>query len=582
MKIYIYSIIALCIIAFSSCDDLFSPANENNRSKEEIYDEPGFAQGILLNGYTRIPTGSWSFNDVATDNAVSNDKNNNYLKAVTGQWRSNFNPFDQWQNSKAAIQYLNIILAESDKVKWAIDENVSSMFNDRMKGEAYGLRALFMFHMLQAHGGWSESGELLGVPIILDPESPTSDFNQPRASFEDCLQQIYSDLDAAEELLPLDYEDIKNDSEIPSKYAGTGIDKDDYNRVFGEHLRQRITKRICMGIRSKATLLAASPAYSEGTTATWENAANHAADVLDLIGGIDGIDPNGLTWYANGSEIDNLAKGVNPKEILWRGGVSNSNSLETDHYPPSLYGKGRLNPTQNLVDAFPMLDGYPYSSSETPYENRDPRLQKYIVVNGSKAGPSDKVIKTEVDANNNDGIGTAETSTRTGYYLRKLLRKEVNLDPVTKNEQKHYTPHIRYTEIFLIYAEAANEAWGPQSRGGRNYSAYDVIKAIRKRAGIGLSNGDAYLESIKTDKEKMRELIRNERRLELCFEGFRFWDLRRWNENLTEAASGVRISNGKYTKVTVENRNYQAYMNYGPIPYSELLKFDALVQNKGW
>lgn len=63
---------------------------------------------------------------------------------------------------------------------------------------------------------------------------------------------------------------------------------------------------------------------------------------------------------------------------------------------------------------------------------------------------------------------------------------------------------------------------GPQGEGTHGYSAYDVVKAIRQRAGIGENGSDPYLESIKGDRDKMRELIRNERRLELCFEGFRF------------------------------------------------------------
>lgn len=82
--------------------------------------------------------------------------------------------------------------------------------------------------------------------------------------------------------------------------------------------------------------------------------------------------------------------------------------------------------------------------------------------------------------------------------------------------------------------------------------------------------------------DKMEELIRNERRLELCFEGFRFWDLRRWEANLTETAQGVRIMGTLYADITVENRVYQDYMNYGPLPYEEILKWDQLLQNKGW
>jgi hypothetical protein len=184
-------------------------------------------------------------------------------------------------------------------------------------------------------------------------------------------------------------------------------------------------------------------------------------------------------------------------------------------------------------------------------------------------------------ATNDDGLNKKETSTRTGYYMRKLLRQDVSLNP-SVNNQKHYRPHIRYTELFLNYAEAANEAWGPMGNGGNPYSAYDVIKAIRTRAGVGIANGHAYLESIKGDQDAMRTLIRNERRLELAFEGFRFWDLRRWNTSLTEAVTGTSISLNTYKEINVEGRNYQDYMRFGPIPHSERLKYNALQQNNGW
>ena len=350
-----------------------------------------------------------------------------------------------------------------------------------------------------------------------------------------------------------------------------------------------LSKRIVEGIRARAALMAACPAYADGNTTTWEDAANYAAQVLDRIGGISGLDKeNGLTWYNNQTEIDGLGEGSNPKEILWRNGIESNHSIESDNYPPTLYGNGRINPTQNLVDAFPMANGYPITDTENsgyvatnPYEKRDPRLAKYIVFNGSTMGPLEKTITT-VGSSTNDGVNQTETSTRTGYYMRKLLREDVNLDPLTTNEQKHYIPHIRYTEIFLSYAEAANQAWGPTGKGGHNYSAYDVIKAIRERAGVGLENGDPYLESAKNNRDMMTELIRNERRLELCFEGFRFWDLRRWKANINEAAQGINLQNGTYSPTNVENRLYQEYMYFGPIPHSEILKWDALIQNKGW
>ena len=157
----------------------------------------------------------------------------------------------------------------------------------------------------------------------------------------------------------------------------------------------------------------------------------------------------------------------------------------------------------------------------------------------------------------------------------------MNCKTSTTNKN-HITPRIRFTEMYLDFAEAANEAWGPTGVGTRPYSAYDVIKKIRNRAGIGTTNGDAYLEECKADKNKMRDLIRNERRLELCFESFRFWDIRRWKANLTATARGLDVNPGVITPIEVENRTYADYQYYGPIPFSEILKFNNLKQNQGW
>ena len=245
------------------------------------------------------------------------------------------------------------------------------------------------------------------------------------------------------------------------------------------------------------------------------------------------------------------------------------------------------------MDAFPAANGYPIANAksgfdaENPYANRDPRLAKYIIFNGQTAGSGSSVINTQADNSANlDGLNKdVSKSTRTGYYMKKLLRQDINLDPNVNSKQNHYTARIRYTELYLDYAEAANEAYGPT--GGSGFSAYDVIKAIRQRAGIKDENGqDPYLESIKNDKDKMRELIRNERRIELCFEGFRFWDLRRWKLDITEEAKGVSITNvgagKKYETISVEKRNFKENGYYGPVPYDQILNFPSLTQNKGW
>ncbi len=583
------------IFLFSSCDDLFEPALENSRNLDAMYAEPSYAQGVLANAYILLPYSSTPNSDLATDDAVSNDIDNDYLKMATGSWSSQNNPTSQWQGRRNAIQYINLFLANADSVVWSNDSAIRTLYNDRIKGEAYGLRALQMYHLLLAHGGWSESGELLGIPIITDPETKDSDFNLPRNTFQECVDQIMADANKAIELLPLDYRDI-SDAEIPAKYVSLGITQaSNYNRANGKHIRGRISGRIVEAIRAQVALLAASPSYNAGTEVSWEDAANYAADVLDRIGGPSGLAANGGVWYVK-SEVDNLESGITPAEVIWRSDIGQSNSLETDNFPPSIQGKGRVNPTQNLVDAFPALNGYPINNSSSyydaanPYANRDPRLEKYIVFNESTQGPNSTVIVSGVYGDDEDALNRENgKSTRTGYYLRKLLRSDCNPNPEYNTEQKHYTARIRYTEIFLAYAEAANEAWGPTGTGGNTYSAYDVIKAIRERAGIGLDNGDAYLESVKGDKDKMRELIRNERRLELCFENKRFWDLRRWEVNLpvlNETAAGMKIesSGGNliYNRIDVETRNYKDYMYYGPIPYNEIQKWSSLEQNAGW
>lgn len=527
-KKYIKNILIVTVtsLLLTSCDDLFTPAIENNLGVDYMDTNPSYAEGVLGNAYTRIPgKGGFPFSEVATDDAVSNDVDDSWRKMATGTWTSNSNPTERWRDCRAAIMYINLFLSHVDQIKWADDPVASRLYAQREKGEAYGLRALFMFYLLQAHGGYDAQGNLLGVPIVTAPESVNSEFNIPRSTFKDCMDSLYADCDRALKLLPEHYVDAASTADIPAGFLSQGIDVAHWNRVFGRKFNGRIDGTIVKAYRSKAALLAASPAFGAHSGTTWAQAADEAAGVLDGIGGLSGMDSKGNTWFANKSEIDALSDGANPKEILFRGTVSENNDWETDNFPPSLYGKGRINPTQNFVDAFPAANGYPISDKrsgydpEAPYANRDPRLAQAVVYDGCAVGVKDTKINTEVGAEK-DGINSISgQSSRTGYYLRKLLRMDVNLDPTSSTKVKHYTPVIRYTEIFLDYAEAANEAWGPTGKGSHGYSAYDVIRAIRQRAGI---TDTGYLDECAASKDKMRELIHNERRLELSFEGFRF------------------------------------------------------------
>ena len=602
--------LAVLIPIVAACDDVFEPTIESIEDFDAVTAKPANALGLMSYGYQNLPYqgGAGSFSDVATDDAVTNDEGNNFWKVGNGLWSSKnggVNPFNEWTNRRINLQYVNRFIEQMDGFNWAGKEVVNKMFKDQVRGEAYALRALQLFYFLRNHAGYA-GGELMGVPFLDHSETAGDDFNVGRTSFKDCINQIFSDLDEAQKYLPFDYADIK-DSEIPAKYAAIGvINASDYNRVFGESKMGRMSGRIAAAIEAQVALFAASPAYSDQSGVTWEDAAQKAANLLNTIGGPSGIDPNGNHWYNNLEEIRASMGGKMPAEIIWRDNIGETNSLEQDCYPASLRGSARINPTQNLVDAFPMANGYPITASasgydpQNPYEGRDPRFDLYIVHDGSDFGPyrttekrvNENLINTTIDDDSNeDGLDATKggSPTRTGYFMRKLLNEDcINKmkDGTGMSAQLHYNARIRYTELFLAYAEAANEAYGPKGTvTGASYSAYDVIKAIRERAGI---TDTKYLDECAADKEKMRELIHNERRIELCFEGHRFWDLRRWKANLNEQVMAMEIKtvNGKktYTVVDVKNetRNYDDCMYYGPVPESEINKWSALKQNDGW
>lgn len=580
-SIFKYGIAALALGVFASCDDVFEPLPENNLPLDYLEKNSTYAEDVIGGIYIILPTGT-PWNEPATDDAVSNDPSNSWRQMAAGKWTSASNPMNRWESCRHGIQYCNIFLEWLDGVTWAADEPANTMFRDRFYAEARALRGMLMYYLLQSHGGLDNAGNLLGIPIVTVPEGANSNFNVPRDTYRACYDAMMADFDAALEILPEEYGEA-DFNRYAAKYPG--MKQGDLNRAYGVGFMGRVSGRIVKAYKSRAALTAASPAF-QASGISWEEAAKAAADVITKNGGLINIDPTGGAWYCDPT-MDNLSDGACPAEVLWRSERGNNHDVEGDNLPPTLYGQGRINPTQNLVDAFPMENGYPISDPNSgydpanPYAGRDPRLAQYVIYDGAKAGIDNKVIAT-LDNSTNDGIDMTSTSTRTGYYLKKLLRMDVNCNPSNVVNKNHYTARLRYTEFLLNYAEAANEAWGPEGKGSNGFSAYDVIRELRIRAGIGFENGDAYLQQCKGSKDLMRALIHNERRLELCFEGHRFYDLRRWKENLTQDAMGVKKTDTGYTPFVVEKRDYKDYQYYGPIPYSEVLKFSELQQNAGW
>ena len=568
MRRYINLFFLILIVNLISCEKFLEPNPDGSLSGQEISTSPGFAEGLLLTAYYNLPADYNFATDVASDDAVTNEKGSPYTEMATGNWKSSNDPISKWTDSYEQIYYINKFLSIYKDVVWANDKQLSKEVNElkntlnlkRLKGEAYGLRGWYKWQLLQYHAGKTAGGSYLGFPIIDEVLQLSENWELPRNTFAECVASTFADLDTAIANLPAEWKD-GSDANI--------------NVTSGARFENRINGNTARAIKARVALLAASPAFADANAVTWEEAATIAGDLLSAMGPLY---KKGVTFYNE----------IRSKEIIWNRSKVQARNWEENNFPPSLFGYGRTDPSQELVDAFPMANGYPIDDTlggyypDNPYLNRDPRFYNYIIYNSALLKNAPIATYT---GSLQDGINSLETSTRTGYYLKKLMSEAVKLDPGSTVTAGHTYTLVRMTDVLLNYAEAANEAWGPDGDpNGYGFTAKSKIQDLRSRAGL---KPDNYMTSI-NDQASLRELIRKERRIELCFEGFRFWDIRRWNDQSTMTAPvrGVYItmnedSTFSYNYRDIEQRIYTPEMIYGPIPYEETLKYN-IEQNIGW
>ena len=234
-------------------------------------------------------------------------------------------------------------------------------------------------------------------------------------------------------------------------------------------------------------------------------------------------------------------------------------------------------------------DGSDYTHSSdgaSMYTNRDPRLAAIIGYDGSVYGKN--TIYTRISDNTTiDGLNQVKNrSTNTGYYLAKFLDKTLNFGQANVGTVFHLFPMIRLSDILLSYAEAMHHAYGMSADPeGYGLTAIEAIQKIRTRAGFGTN--DKFLNGV-TDNNFM-EKVKQERRIELCFEEHRYFDLRRWMDGnqLREPIIGMKVEENAsglhYTRITVdEARNFKDYMYYHPIPLKVIKESPSIQQNPGW
>lgn len=570
MRKILFTLVVL--LSLTACEDFFEPKLTNERTEEQLLQNPNFVRGLLTYAYRAIPSSydvfGQDFLDCATDNALANNLTGsmNQMLSIDGYWTAAVNPINNWEARYDDLKNINQFIElglDGTVIYFKADSDRDEAYRQRLKGEAYFLRAWVHFDLLRRYAG-NAGGQLMGIPLVTQTLDINGELNLRRSTFEESVQQIVQDLDVALA------------AGLPDSYEGSDED-------FGSTNIGRPTTVACQALKSRVLLYAASPAYN---TATYTQAAQASYEAIEMIGtslpDVYNLDDISASFFNND---------VNDELIMRRvsGNQNGNNVVEQRHFPPIHFGSGKCNPSQNLVDAFPMANGYPITNAasgyleEDMYTDRDPRFYMTVIHNNQSF--KGETIETFEGGNNMPGASgvTIENSTRTGYYLRKWVSTQASLVVGNIVNDFHYNALFRKVEMFLNFAEAANEALGPDDVS-LGMSARDAIAEVRRRAGLAV-DGDDYLASI-SSKEQMRELIKNERRIELCFEGHRFFDLRRWKDNLNETVTGLTITqNGdgsfNYMRRDIVTPSFKDFMIYGPIPQNEILKTD-LIQNQGW
>lgn len=574
-KYIILFVASLWVLA--SCDDVLDREIITTLSENEVNKLYAYTRQRAAALYTDLPNGFLEIDGAmmasASDEAEHTLETSLIQLFNQGSWNAIQNPDNVWGRYYRAIRNVNLFLANTDSVNlemYRLDPTPSQQviyttrLNEikRWKFEGRFLRAFYYFELIKRYGG---------VPIITNAMGLEDDYTKiKRNTLEECVKFIVDECDLAA-------------AELPAKYPDDELG--------------RATKGAALALKAKTLLYAASdlwntPNWASGYSspqfislpagdrnARWKAAADAAKAVIDLPGTTYAISNNYRNLFLTAQSFQNM------EHILVRRNGP-SNSFEIANYSPGFdLGRGGTTPSQNLVDAYeikvnastavpfdwnnPAHRANPYATSGPTA--RDPRLFMNVVVNNSQF----KGRTMEMWAGGRDGQGVT-FATKTGYYLKKFVDENINL--LTGTTSIHSWPLIRLADVFLWYAEALNE-YNP---GHSDIKIF--VDRVRQRPGVAMPPVPAGL-----DKEKMREVIRKERMIELAFEGHRVWDLRRWMiapAFLGAPIQGVQITKSgdsfDYRLIKVEDRVFEPKMYFYPIPQQELLSLKDWVQNPMW
>ncbi len=604
----------LLTMTFVSCSDFLDVAPKEFYQESDVLEDIVELEKELTALYNGLPLDYWTADgnaanalmSAASDEAAGNWTDMGSALYEDGTWNQANNPLNRW-NAYQLIRTAHHFIQHIDEVpiKDKQREAYYAARRNHFKMEAKFFVAFYTFELFKRHGA---------VPIIdhyITAKEVTEKLDTPRNSTEEVISFMIGILD---EIIP---------SLNPTNSE---------NRDIG-----RVTRGAAQALKAKILLYAASPLFNGGeidgspvivdgqpVKSTLLNVTNPdgkplfnvtynkekwklAADAADDI-----IKTNLYALHPVQSE---LFMSRNFTEVIFHRQMGFSTTFERGTGPNGTdYGMwGALSPTQEQVNSYEMKNGRfitdPLSGYKTTgtkdttmnvfrnrvwttvrvpihnmYINRDPRFYTDVYFNGMPL--LNRNVITELSSNTgqaNDGWGgKTGNSTRTGYYVHKWNDPSQTVLSNPKSIARNF-PYYRYAEVLLWYAEAMNEYLDNPTD-----EVYDAINEVRGRVNMPA------LPITAEDRTKagMRKRIQNERRIELAYEGTRFWDIRRWLIAHTPAITSFTGLNynepspGFYNVRGVRQGGKRVFrINHYlmPIPAEEVVKSNGgIIQNYGW
>lgn len=545
-KLYLLFTLLCSTCLFGCKKDYLDRKPINIISGEEVFKDKNLTQAYLFNIYDYLPVGyGLHFSDgVQTLSGLGItdllDGSTDLLRSpsswnesnsvmIPGLLSANYNPMENWGRSYEGIRKTNNFLFNVEK------ESLDAAFKSRVLAEARFLRAYLYFDLVRRYND---------IPLIskLQPYDQVDSIMVPRTAAAKVYEFIDKELSDAAELLP-------SAANLPGAELG------------------RATKEAAWALNGRAQLFAKN--YTRSALFSKKVIDSH---IFQLNSNYNAL------FQSHGGDKEVIF------EILFDG-VNKGHAFDNLFLPPSIdngWGSQTL-PTQEMVDAYEMLNGKAITDPQSgydpqnPYANRDKRFEASIIHEGSVL--KGKTIHTAY-LQPDDGL-QLDGRTITGYYIRKFIDETLPFEKLSFGKSLTSWKEFRLGEVLLNYAEAQNESAGPDA------SVVDAINQVRARAGLpGVQ--------VTGGKEEMFNRIVQERKVELAFEGSRFWDLRRWGMAETVLNNkffhGMKITkdasnNLVYTVFEVNSVPKQVYpskMNFMPIPQGERNKNPNLTQNPGY